>query len=67
MQYRVDTLGNIFNYLERLKELNKITGKVMLDEGRVYGGGMRKLEPKELSNVPVPDILSFLQGKSRFV
>ena len=26
--------------------LNKITGKVMLDEGRVYGGSMHKLEPK---------------------
>ena len=23
----------------------------MLKEGRVYGGGMHKLEPKELSNV----------------
>ena len=46
MQYRVDTLGNSFNYLERLKELYKITGKEMLYEGRVYGGGMHKLELK---------------------
>ena len=67
MQYRVDTLGNSFNYLERLKELNKITGKEMLEEGRVYGGGMHKLELKELSNIPVPDILSFFQGRSHFI
>ena len=67
MQYRVDTLGNSFNYLERLKELYKITGKEMLDEGRVCGGGLHKLEPKELSDVPVPDILSFFQGKNHFI
>ena len=42
---------------ERLLEaLNKITGKAMLDEGRVYGGGMHKMEPKELSNVPAIEI-----------
>jgi len=38
--------------------LNAITEKVMVDEGRVYGGGMHKLEPSELANVPAPEILS---------
>lgn len=37
--------------------LNSITEKVMIDEGRVYGGGMHKLEPRELANVPAPEIL----------
>jgi adenine-specific DNA-methyltransferase len=36
--------------------LNAITEKVMIDEGRVYGG-MHKLEPRELANVPAPEIL----------
>jgi hypothetical protein len=34
--------------------LNSIEGQDMLAEGRVYGGGMYKLEPKELSKVRVP-------------
>lgn len=33
--------------------LNKIRPVALLDEGRVYGGGLYKLEPKELANVPV--------------
>lgn len=32
--------------------LNKICPKSMIGEGRVYGGGLHKLEPKELGNVP---------------
>ncbi|NJL54253.1 SAM-dependent DNA methyltransferase [bacterium] len=42
---------------ERLIEaLNQITAQAMLDEGRVYGGGMYKMEPKELANVPAMEI-----------
>ena len=32
--------------------LNQICPQSMLGEGRVYGGGLHKLEPKELGNVP---------------
>ena len=32
--------------------LNQIGTQAMLGEGRVYGGGLYKLEPKELGNVP---------------
>lgn len=38
--------------LKQIKEsLDRISTRNMLEEGRVYGGGMHKLEPKELSNV----------------
>lgn len=32
--------------------LNELSPDVLLGEGRVYGGGLHKLEPRELSNVP---------------
>ncbi|MDQ7073656.1 MAG: Eco57I restriction-modification methylase domain-containing protein [Gammaproteobacteria bacterium] len=45
-----------------LEALNKITGKAMLDEGRVYGGGMYKMEPKELANVSAVEIGELLHA-----
>jgi hypothetical protein len=40
--------------------LNRITPDQLLGEGRVYGGGLHKLEPKELANVPVPELADIL-------
>lgn len=41
--------------------LNSISRETLLGNGRVYGGGMHKLEPRELANVPV-DELAVLVG-----
>ena len=40
--------------------LNEICPAAMLGEGRVYGGGLHKLEPRELSNVPAAGIAELL-------
>lgn len=48
--------------LRRLwQALNAIDRETLLGNGRVYGGGMHKLEPKELANVPA-DALAALVG-----
>lgn len=36
--------------------LSALSPEALLQEGRVYGGGLHKLEPRELRNVPVPDL-----------
>src|SRR5436309_11301436 len=45
--------------------LNAITPDQLLGEGRVYGGGLHKLEPNELASVPVPQIAALLPDAER--
>ena len=44
-----------------IEALNQLTGKDMIDEGRVYGGGMYKIEPKELAKVTAKEISILLE------
>ena len=45
--------------------LNQICPQAMLGEGRVYGGGLHKLEPKELGNVPADALLELFPVLAR--
>ena len=38
------------------KALNQIPAATLMGEGRVYGGGLYKMEPKELANASIPGI-----------
>lgn len=40
--------------------LNGIGKDILLRNGRVYGGGMHKLEPKELANVPADELAALV-------
>jgi adenine-specific DNA-methyltransferase len=47
---------------EKIKQvwqaLNEISDEMLMGEGRLYGGGLYKLEPKELANVLVFNLIS---------
>ncbi|MXX07019.1 MAG: SAM-dependent DNA methyltransferase [Gammaproteobacteria bacterium] len=45
--------------------LNEICPRAMLGESRVYGGGLHKLEPKELGNVPAAALAELLPESER--
>ncbi len=42
------------------RALNQLQPASMVAEGRVYGGGLHKMEPKELAEVPVPNLADLL-------
>ena len=37
------------------RQLNDISPEAMITAGRVYGGGLHKIEPRELAGVPLDD------------
>ncbi len=45
---------SVYRIWETLREIN---GDEIEEEGRVYGGGLKKIEPKELANVPCNDLI----------
>jgi hypothetical protein len=45
--------------------LQGITPAQLLSEGRVYGGGLHKVEPKELAQIPAQPILDAIDGAVR--
>lgn len=45
--------------------LNQICPQAMLGESRVYGGGLHKLEPKELENVPARALVELFPASQR--
>ena len=47
-----------------LKELNKISSETLISEGRIYGGGLHKIEPKELAKLPVGHLDELLTIRS---
>ena len=58
LQKRID--ANPMFSCQIIKALDRISGRQMIDEGRFYGGGMHKLEPKELSKVLVSNLENLL-------
>jgi hypothetical protein len=46
--------------------LQRITPSQLLSEGRVYGGGLHKVEPKELAQIPARAVLENIDGHVRF-
>ena len=45
---------------ELWEALNAIRPEILLGNGRVYGGGLHKLEPRELANVPADDLAAIV-------
>jgi hypothetical protein len=48
-----------------LAALNSIRPEELIGEGRVYGGGLYKLEPKELERIPAAPLLELMPARAR--
>jgi adenine-specific DNA-methyltransferase len=46
--------------------LQSIQADTFVDEGRVYGGGLHKMEPKELERVPLQSLADLLNASSSY-
>jgi len=69
MMYPTPLLAQVLNRDPELivrvwEALNEITPAQLLGEGRVYGGGLHKLEPKELANVDATTIAKLLPDQA---
>lgn len=51
--------NSVYKIWEMLKS---IRGNEIEEEGRVYGGGLKKIEPRELAKVPCGDLTDFRMG-----
>jgi hypothetical protein len=51
--------GKVFAALQR------VTPGQFISEGRVYGGGLHKVEPKELAQIPAREVLESIEGHMR--
>jgi len=56
---RPELQERVFNALQR------ITPSQLVSEGRVYGGGLHKVEPKELAQIPAREVLDSIDGQVR--
>jgi adenine-specific DNA-methyltransferase len=54
---RPDLYPIVFSHLQSL------TGEHLIKEGRVYGGGLHKMEPKELANLPADGLARIIRGR----
>ncbi|WEV50080.1 Eco57I restriction-modification methylase domain-containing protein (plasmid) [Acinetobacter sp. ESL0695] len=66
--YPLPSLNNILEEKPQLaskiiNSLNNLDSSFMTDEGRVYGGGMQKIEPTELGNVNASMIARIIENE----
>lgn len=60
LQERLNADPDLYESIFRI--LCKITGDMFLKESRVYGGGLHKVEPKELARVSAHEIAAAIDG-----